>query len=145
MGLRINNKEYAWGDISVTLWGRPVIGITGVEYKSKQKKEARRGMGRKAKSIQYGEEECEGTLTIMQSELIALNQAAKTKGYKNILGVDLEIIVSYQAGLVVTVDKICCASFTEIPSAMKEGDLQAEVALPFIAMDIEYDITGIII
>lgn len=145
MALLINNKEYAWGDIAVTLWGRPVLGITGIEYKAKQKKEARRGMGRKAKSIQYGEEEYEGTLTIMQSELIALNQAAKTKGYKNILGTDLEIVVSYQAGLIVTVDKICCASFTELPMSMKEGDLQAEIALPFVAMDIEYDITGVVL
>lgn len=141
--MRINNKEYAWGDIAVTLWGRPVLGITGIEYSTKQTKEARFGMGRQAKSIQHGKCEHEGTLTIMQSELIALNQAAKAKGYKNILGVDLEIVVSYQADVIVTVDKICCASFTTIPSGMKEGDLQAEIAMPFIAMDIEYDVTGI--
>lgn len=142
--MRINNKEYAWGDIAVTLWGRPVFGITGVEYKTKQTKEARFGMGRKAKSIQYGKQEYEGTLTIMQSEAIALNQAAKAKGYNSILEVDLDIVVSYQAGLIVTVDKICCASFTELPMTMKEGDLQAEIAMPFIAMDIEYDVTGIV-
>lgn len=141
--MRINNKEYAWGDIAVTLWGRPVLGITGVEYKTKQTKEARFGMGRKAKSIQYGKQEHEGTLTIMQSEAIALNQAAKAKGYNSILEVDLDIVVSYQAGLIVTVDKICCASFTELPMSMKEGDLQAEIAMPFVAMDIEYDVTGI--
>lgn len=144
MGLLINNKEYAWGDIAVTLWGRPVLGITGIEYKLKQKKEARRGMGRKAKSIQSGEVECEGTLTIMQSELIALNQAARAKGYNSFLEVDVDIVVSYQADVIVTVDKICCASFTELPMTMKEGDLQAEIAMPFIAMDIEYDVTGIV-
>lgn len=143
--MRINNKEYAWGDIAVTLWGRPVLGITGIEYKTKQTKEARFGMGRQAKSIQHGKREYEGTLTIMQSELIALNQAAKAKGYNSILEVDLDIVVSYQAGLIITVDEICCASFTELPMTMKEGDLQAEIAMPFIAMDIEYDVTALIL
>lgn len=143
--MRINNKEYAWGDVAVTLWGRPVLGITGIEYKTKQTKEARFGMGRQAKSIQHGKREYEGTLTIMQSELIALNQAAKTKGYNSILEVDLDIVVSYQSGLIITVDEICCASFTELPMAMKEGDLQAEIAMPFIAMDIEYDVTALIL
>lgn len=143
--MRINNKEYAWGDVAVTLWGRPVLGITGIEYKTKQTKEARFGMGRQAKSIQHGKREYEGTLTIMQSELIALNQAAKTKGYSSILEVDLDIVVSYQSGLIITVDEICCASFTELPVAMKEGDLQAEIAMPFIAMDIEYDVTALIL
>lgn len=47
---------------------------------------------------------------------------------------DFDIIVTYEADLVVTVDKICCASLTESPSGMKEGDAQAEIALPFVAL-----------
>ncbi len=140
--IRINNKEYAWGDITVVVFGRPIVGITGIEYKAKKTKETKHGWGRYPKSIQHGKREYEGTLTLMQSELIALNQAARAKGYKDVLDVDFDIIVTYESGLVVTVDKICCASITELPSGMKEGDSQAEIALPFVALDVDYDTTA---
>lgn len=141
--IRINNKEYAWGDMMVVLFGRPLVGITGVEYKAKKAKETKHGSGRNPKSIQHGKREYEGTLTLTQSELIALNQAARAKGYKDILDVDFDIVITYEAGLVITVDKICCASITELPSGMKDGDAQAEISLPFVALDIEFDTTAL--
>lgn len=141
--IHINNKEYAWGDITVVVFGRPLVGITGIEYKSKKAKDVKHGWGRNPKSIQHGKREYEGTLTLMQSELTALNRAARAKGYKDILDVDFDIIVTYEADLVVTVDKICCASLTESPSGMKEGDAQAEIALPFVALDVKYNTTAL--
>lgn len=141
--IKINNREYDWGSIAVVMWGRLIIGITGIEYKTKKVKEAKHGAGRDAKSIQHGKRECEGTLTLMQSEVIAMNQAARAKGYKDLLDVDVDIIVTYSAGFAVTVDKITCASFSENGKGMKEGDLQAEISLAFIALDIDEDITAI--
>lgn len=137
--IRINNKEYEWGDISVVVLGKIVLGITGVEYTATRTKETRRGAGVMPKSIQYGDREFTGTLTLMQSEVIALNQAARASGYKDILDVDVDIVITYlsPAGIVTT-DKIVGASFTEIPSGMSEGDLQSEHAMPFLALDIEY-------
>lgn len=144
--IKINNKEYGWGDVTVTLFGRPVLGITGIEYKLKQAKETRFGMGRTAKSIQRGKREVEGTITIMQSELIALNTAARANGNKDLLDVDFDIIVSYNGGFmgtVATFDKIICASVTELPVGLKEGDMQAEIALPFLALDVDFDFLGV--
>lgn len=141
--VQINNKEYAWGDIKIVVLGRTIEGCTGIEYKIKQAKEAKFGAGRQAKSIQYGKEEVEGTLTVMQSELIALNQAGRAKGYQNALGFDFDIIITYLAGTTVTIDKISCASLTELPGGMKEGDMQAEIALSFIALAVDYDMTGV--
>lgn len=143
MAIYINNKEYAWGDITVVIFGRPLVGITGIEYKPKKAKEAKHGRGCNPKSIQHGRREYEGSLTIMQSELIALNQAARSKGYKDVLDVDFDIVVTYEAGLVVTVDKVCCASITDFNSGMKEGDAQAEISLPFVALDVEFDTTAL--
>lgn len=100
--IHINNKEYAWGDITVVVFGRPLVGITGIEYKSKKAKDVKHGWGRNPKSIQHGKREYEGTLTLMQSELTALNRAARAKGYKDILDVDFDIIVTYEADLVVS-------------------------------------------
>jgi len=139
--VKINNKEYAWGDITVVVLGRSVIGITGIEYTTKKNKEARFGAGREPKSIQHGRREYEGKLTLMQSEVIALNKAAQMSGQKDILDVDVDIIVAYIGdNNIITTDKITCASFSELPKGMKEGDLQSEHAMAFVALDIENDI-----
>lgn len=139
--IRINQKEYGWGDIIISVMGRPIAGVTGIEYKTKKAKEARFGAGRHAKSIQHGKREVEGTLTIMQSEVIAMNNAAKLNGYKDLLDLEVNIAITYlsESGIVAN-DRVVCASFSEIPAGMKEGDLQSEHALPFIALDIEYGI-----
>jgi len=136
----INNKEYAWGDITVVALGRPFTGITGIEYTAKKVKEQRYGSGRDVKSIQHGRREPEGTITLMQSEVIAMNKAAKQNGYRDLLDIEIDIIVSYASeDGIVSVDKIIGASFSELPKGMKEGDLQSEHALPFVALDIEED------
>ena len=31
--VKINGKEYAWGDIKIIMWGRPVVGATAIDYK----------------------------------------------------------------------------------------------------------------
>jgi hypothetical protein len=138
--VKINNKEYAWGDITVVVLGRPIIGITGIEYTAKKVKEQRYGSGRDVKSIQHGRREPEGTITLMQSEVIAMNQAAKQNGYRDALDIEVGIIVTYASDDgIVSVDKIIGASFSELPKGMKEGDLQSEHAMPFVALDIEED------
>lgn len=139
----INNREYAWGDVSVFLFGQPVLNILGVSYKTKKTKTVGYGQGRNPRRTQHGKREYDGTLTLTQSEVIALNRSARAKGYKDILDVDFDIIVKYatEEG-VMTIDKICCASFTESGSELKEGDAEMSIALPLIALDIQLDITA---
>lgn len=137
----INRREYAWGDLQVWLWGQMVGGLTGIEYTTKKEKEALYGAGRSPRGIQHKRREYSGTLTIMQSELQALNRSARANGYKDILDVDFDIVVVYlSAEGVVTTDKICVASISEIPAGMKEGDAKSEHALPYVAMDIRYNV-----
>ncbi|MFR9574296.1 MAG: hypothetical protein SNG79_01390 [Rikenellaceae bacterium] len=133
-----DSKEYAWIDVQVFLLGKLVTGLRGIEYKMKRQKEALFATGRKARGIQMGKKEYDGTITVLQSEFIALNAAAKAQGYDDITDVEFDFIVSYipDTGIVQT-DKVLNASITEAPSAMKEGDLYQEIALPFIACDIE--------
>ena len=133
-----NSNEYAWKDVQVVLLGRPVGGIRAIEYKIKHQKEALFASGKKARSIQRGKKEYEGTLTLLQSEVIALEAAAKAKGYDDITDVDFDVIVSYMPeGGVITTDTVLNVSITEDPRSIKEGDLYQEIALPFIALDLE--------
>lgn len=137
IGAVFNSNEYAWVDIKVVLLGREVVGLRGIEYKVKRQKEALYAAGKKARGIQKGKKEYDGTITILQSEIIALDRAAQEKGYEDITDIDFDIIISYlpESG-VITTDKVTGASITEIPRGMKEGDLQMELALPFIALDV---------
>ena len=136
-----NSKEYAWVDVNVVLLGKPVVGLRGIEYKSKRQKEALYATGKKARGIQMGRKEYEGTVTVLQSELIAMQAAAKAKGYDDVTDLEFDIIVSYvsESGVVQT-DKVVNTSITEAPNNMKEGDLYSEHALPFIACDVEYNV-----
>ena len=137
IGSVFNSNEYAWADVNVVMLGREVAGLRGIEYKVKHQKEALFASGCKARGIQKGKKEYEGTITLLQSELIALDRAAQEKGYEDITDIDFDVIVSYiPTSGIITTDKVVSVSITEIPRAIKEGDLQQEIALPFIAVDI---------
>lgn len=137
--MTINQQEYAYGDVTVWLFGQPVAGLRGIDYKISQTKGYVRGMGNSPRGIQHGERSVEGTLTILQSEFDALNRSAREQGYKDLLDVTFDIVVSYgNADSTVTIDKICGASITELPKGMKSSDMFSEHALPFMALDVEY-------
>lgn len=131
----INSKEYTWASIKVMMIGKLVVGLTKISYKKKKEKEARYGMGDTAHGIQHGNRSVDGSIEITQSEAIALDRAAKAAGYRDILDVEFDIIVTYTQGGVITVDTIKFASVTEDPREMTQGDKSMKVALPFIALD----------
>lgn len=139
--IRINNREYSYGDIRVLIFGQEIQGIRGIEYKAKKAKEAFYGAGNTARGIQHKRREYEGTITILQSDLQALNRSAKLSGYKDILDVDFDILFCYLSDDgILTTDRVICASISELPFGMKEGDSLSEHALPFVAIDMEFSI-----
>ena len=138
----INNNEYAYGDIAVTLWGQPVLGLTGINYKTAQDTAYVYGAGRSPRGIQLGNESHDGGLVILQSELEALNRTAISKGYRSIIGVPMDIIVTYADDGIITIDKICGAVISEFEKGMKQGDKNSEHTLPFKALGIKYNIAG---
>lgn len=139
--ITINYREYAWGDITVTLFGQPVAGLRGISYKTSKEKGELYAAGRNPRAIQHGKRKCDGTLTITQSELQALNRSAQAKGYNDILDVDFNIVICYISdNAIISTDIVKLASISELPQEMKEGDLNMEIALPFIALGIDYNV-----
>ncbi|MFV0289663.1 MAG: hypothetical protein ACK5IJ_02015 [Mangrovibacterium sp.] len=139
--MTFNNREYTFCDMEVVAFGRPFGTLQGMEYKSKKNKEILKGAGGRNRSVQHGSKEYEGTLTILQSDLIALNREAKSKGYGDILDIDFDVVVSYASEEgIISVDKCVGVSITEMPKALKQGDLKMEVALPFIMLDVEHGV-----
>lgn len=136
-----DSKEYAWIDVKVVFLGKEVGGLRGIAYKAKRQTEALFAAGKKARGIQRGKKEYEGTITLLQSELIALNNAAKQKGYDDISDIEFDAVVAYAPdGGVISTDIVKGIAITEVPSEMKEGDMYQEIALPFIALDVEYNV-----
>lgn len=137
-----NSREYPWVSVALVLFGKTVGGARAVEYKTKRQKEVLFAAGDKGRSVQKGKKEIEGSITVLQSEIIAMNRAAQEQGYDDVTDVDFDLIISYvpRDGGVITTDKILSASISEVSHNMKEGDLYQEHALPFIALDSVYNV-----
>lgn len=130
-----NSKEYEWSSLNAIVGGRPATGLRGVKYTKKQEKEALYAKGNKPHAIQRGNKSYEGTISLLQSELEALELASGGDA----LDIQMDIVVSYgnaKSGDTIVTDLIKGVEFTEIPKGMSQGDKFAEIELPFIALDI---------
>lgn len=136
-----NSIEYAWKDLEVVLLGRPLVRILEVEYGVDAEKKHIYGRGKKVLGIQSGNEKPQGQITIGQSELEALIRKAKAllPGTK-VTDISFNINVGYLAGTEIIRDRIVGASFTNFTKSMKQGDTDMQVKLPFIALDVEFNI-----
>ena len=129
-----NSREYEWSDVNVVAAGRPVTGIRGEKYSSKQEKEVLHAKGNKPHSIQRGNKTYDGELTVTQSEYEALRAA----GGGDILDISIDIVVAYgnpSKGDVITTDLLMGVEFTEDNTEWKQGDKFQEKSLPFIFLD----------
>ena len=116
----VNTKEYEWSDVTVVVAGRPVTGLRGVKYGSKQEKELLYAKGNKPHGIQHGNVDYSGELTLLQSEYQALKSAA----YGN-----------PENGDPITTDILKGVELTEDQTEWKQGDKFQEKSLPFIYID----------
>lgn len=131
-----SSKQYAWPDLSISIGGRILEGITEVEYTVKQEKDTLRGRGNKPHKITRGNKSYEGKITIWQSELEAMVQDAPNK---DILDLNFDVIVSYvpeDGGQSVT-DVLSGCEFTETKKGMKQGDKNMLIELPIIFLDVK--------
>ncbi|MDM1045255.1 hypothetical protein HX004_10175 [Myroides sp. 1354] len=130
----VGGREYEWGDISLVLGNREVVGITGIKYGEKIEREASYGKGRYAHSIQSGNIAVDGEITLLQSEVIALQKAGVNQ---SLLSLNLDAIVNYgnpSEGEAMRTDRIIGIRFTEDVREWKQGDKRAEITLPFLAL-----------
>jgi hypothetical protein len=131
-----SSKQYAWPDLSISIGGRILEGITEVEYTVKQEKDVLRGRGDKPLKILRGNKSYEGKIIIWQSEFEAMTQDAPNK---DVLNLNFDIIVSYvplDGGESVT-DVLSSCEFTETKKGMKQGDKNMLIELPIIFLDVK--------
>jgi len=136
--MAFNSKEFTYADINVTILGRNVTGLRGIKYSVKTDKERVYGRGNKALAIQSGNEEIEGEIMLLQSELEALSVAAKAANPLNkVTDISFDIVVSYGQGTTAKTDILIGVELTEYEKGMAQEDKFMEISIPFIALDLK--------
>jgi hypothetical protein len=131
----INGVSYGWGNIQLVLFGVPVVGITKIDYKSKQNKENLYGAGYKPVSRGYGKYEYEGSIEIYTEEWKRIIAAAPNKDPLSIAPFDIQVVfLGDRVSPNKDVLKMC--EFLENPLSSSEGDTSIKVTIPLIIGDI---------
>lgn len=133
-----DTRQYEWADVNLNLGGRDITGIRGVKYSEKIEREPLFAKGRYPHSVQSGNVTIEGEITLLQSELESLIKAGGGS-LLNLRG--LTCTVSYGSlkdNATLINDVITGLYFTESPKELKQGDMNMEIAIPFLATRIDY-------
>ena len=136
--MAFNTKQYAWSDVRVVLLGRELTGIQGISYGVDRDKEAVYGRGSDPLSIQSGNKSYEGKITLLQSELEALEAAvqAVNPAY-DLTDVAFDIVVSYGNGATSTTDIVLSAEISKYEKGLEQEDKFMKVDLDFMALGIK--------
>jgi hypothetical protein len=131
----INGKQYEWADIDIVVGGIHINTQQAINYTTSVESTAIYGKGRQPIAIQKGNASYEGSITLLQSELEAMEVAATAAG-TSLLELSVDIVVGYVNDSTVTYDHIRGASFSEYEKSMSQGDSNMTIELSFVALSI---------
>jgi hypothetical protein len=131
----INGVSYGWGNITLVLFGVPVVGITKIDYKAKQVKENLYGAGYKPVSRGYGKYEYEGSIEIYTEEWKRIIASSPNRDPLSIAPFDINIVFGGNR-VAVDSDVLKMCEFLENPLSSSEGDTSIKVSIPLIIGDI---------
>ncbi len=132
----INGKGYAWANVSLTIAGAPVVGVTSINYSDTEDKQNSYGSGKYPTERGEGNYEAVVDITLRASELDALAAKSPT-GRLQDFGV-FDIIVSYLVGTVRVTHKIRNCEFTGNKREMNQGDKSIEASPGIICSHIDW-------
>ena len=120
----INGIEYSWGDITATVGGVPVVGITAIEYGDDQVVENHYGAGRFPVSYSKGRVTPSAKITVAMGEVIGWQAKSPTGRLQDLA--PFPIVVAYipEDGQIVT-DKIMNCRFKKRPQLERGGHAAA--------------------
>jgi len=133
----INGVNYSWANVKLVLFGVPVVGVTSIEYKRKQKKENNYGMGTEPVSRGYGNKEYEGKITLYREEWNAIIAAAPSRDPLDIPFFDIQVTFS-GARVQPSLDVLRACEFLEDPFTVAQGDTKIMVEIPLVIGQIDH-------
>lgn len=133
--------QFAWKNISVMIGGRPIAGLTDIEYKVEKEFEEIYGAGQYAQFLGEGNKKFSGTVEMLQGDYELLVEEARKLGGTDITDMEVSITVSYIPSINTTLktitDHISGVRFTDSSKKISQGETHMKVSLPFIALSIE--------
>lgn len=127
----INGVNYSWSNVSLILFGTPVIGILAINYKRKQKKENNYGAGQQPVSRGYGNYEYEGDVELYLDVWKAIIAGSPNRDPLQITPFDIPVTFT-GTGVTTTKDVLRSCEFMEDPLETKSGDTKMTVKIPLI-------------
>jgi hypothetical protein len=89
----INGRAYSWADVHINILNTRVIGVKSISYDENEEMQDNFGAGNRPVNRSFGKIETEGSITLMMSEIEALQDASPTGRLQDIP--EFDIIVSY--------------------------------------------------
>jgi hypothetical protein len=132
----INGINYSWANVTINLFGVPVVGITKIDYKSMQKKENNYGIGVQPVSRGYGNYEYEGTIELYVEEWKRIIAASPNRDPLRIAPFNIQVVYG-GSGVAVDKDVLRAVEFMENPLTASQGDTKLLVSIPLIIGAIE--------
>lgn len=127
----VNGVNYSWSNVSVILFGTPVIGILAINYKRKQKKDNNYGAGPQPVSRGYGNYEYEGDIELYVDTWKAIIASSPNRDPLQIGPFDIPVTFT-GTGVTTTKDVLRAVEFLEDPLESKSGDTKLTVKIPLI-------------
>lgn len=143
MNQNITTAECAFAHLEVTLLGRTIKGLRGIEFKKEVEKEHIYGGGSQPIDIMPGNEKVTGSIKLLGFEVDILNKTAKSAGYNDIADVPHEAIVisgTYRRRKTDPLNTITATgvAFTETSFSMDQNAKMREITLPWLAMNLDF-------
>ncbi len=132
----INGVEYSWADLVVNIAGKPIVGITKIDYDDDQEMENIYGQGQNPIARGYGNIKPTASIGLYMSEVEAIAAVSDTGRLQDIAPFD--IIVSFVPlnGGAVVVHKILNCQFTKRADSLAQGATKKELDLPLLPSQI---------
>lgn len=133
----INGINYSWANISLVLFGVPVVGITKISYKEKQEKKNQYGVGHRPVSRGYGNIEIDGSIELYLDEWRRIIAAAPGNRVLAIPPFDITVIYAAAGNITPARDVLRAVEFLEDPFDASQGDNRLLVSVPLVIAQID--------
>lgn len=133
----INGAAYGWADITTTIAGVPVTGITAIEYDDKQEVTNIYGAGRYPVARGKGRITCAAKISLLMSEVMAIQDSSLNRRLQDLAPFNIQVSYIPENGMVVH-DVIRDCQFSANSRKWKEGDTNQVVELELIVSKIEW-------
>lgn len=134
----INGVAYNWGDITCTIAGVKVTGITAIEYGDSQEVVNHYGAGRHPIARSKGRITPSAKITLTMDEVVGIQVSAPNGRIQDIAPFDIGVTYMPSSGIIVH-DKICNCQFKDNKRTWKEGDTQQTVEIELIPSHIKWN------